>query len=96
MMEDLGHTCIFPGMLEAINLRTDQEYRQHICSAVKKLLALDFAKLSLFELWLCDAIWKSASIPAPAIETFSCSESTCSACSVPSSRWSTCVQTTVA
>ena len=41
---------------------------RYICSAVKKLLALDFAKLSLFELWLCDGIWKSASIPAPAIQ----------------------------
>ena len=68
MKEDLGTTCIFPDMLEAINLHTDQEARQYILSAMTKLLAFDFAKLSLFELWLCDAIWKSASIPAPAIE----------------------------
>ena len=60
--------AIFPDILHPVGIKTYEGVQAYALGGVKKLLQLDFAKLSMIELWFCDAAWARAGLSAEAVE----------------------------
>ena len=64
----LGRDVTLPCLLKPIGIESYAEIQQFAGAAMRKLTQLDFAKLSMIELWFCNAAWGQPAIPAEAVE----------------------------